>query len=206
MRPVGSRRGHAMKLRVILVVLVASLGTAACTPAGMGIQAGTTTAYALSRSDGPVGAVTDTSIRLQINHHWLQRSEEILRKVGLLVQSRRVLLTGFLPTPEMRIEAERLAWNAEGVAVVYNEIKVGEFGTLADQGADVLIAQAIKASLLLDPDVRSSNYEVDAVDRVVYVLGTASSEREHKRVVARAGDVAYVRNVVSRVSVPAKGY
>lgn len=203
MRWLRARRGHVMQLRVLLVA-IACLGPAACTPAGMGFQAGTTTAYALSRSDGPLGAISDTSIRLQINHYWLQRSEEILSKVGLLVQRRRVLLTGFLPTPEMRIEAERLVWNAEGVEAVFNEIRIGEFGTLADQGADILITKAIKATLLLDPDVRSANYEVDAVDRVVYVLGTASSEREHRHVVARAGDMAYVRNVVSRVSVPAR--
>jgi len=190
-----------MQARKLAIAIVTMLGAAACTPVDLGISAGMHTASALSRSDGPVAYVSDASIRMRINARWLGNEDGILVKVGLLVHSGRVILTGYVPTQDMRLEAERLVWNVGGVEEVVNAIRVGAPSSIASQGRDALIVQQIKAGMLVDAVVRSSNYEVDAVDGVVYLLGTARSEEEMQRVVARASDVSYVRDVVNHIRV-----
>ncbi|MEX2010044.1 MAG: BON domain-containing protein, partial [Dongiaceae bacterium] len=142
-----------------------------------------------------------TRIRIEINHYWLQYSEELYRKVGLQVHEARVLLTGIVKEPTMRVDAVRLAWQAEGVREVINEIEVAEAGDLIDAVRDSGISRRLDAKLMLDREIRSINYSAVAVGGVVYLIGVAHDEAELQRVIDHARDIPYVRRVVSHVRV-----
>ncbi|MEE8189892.1 MAG: BON domain-containing protein [Kiloniellales bacterium] len=174
----------------------------ACTAAAV-VGAGAAAGVTASQERGLKGAMSDTGIRLAINRLWLQESSSLYVQVRLQVQEGRVLLTGSVPAPGTRLSAVRLAWQAQGVQEVINEIEVADSSSLMDAARDEWISTKLKARLLADRAVASINYSVETVNQAVYLIGVAQSQAELDRVIAHARDIAYVRRVVNYVRVKA---
>lgn len=180
-------------------LLAAALG--ACSPTGMAVGAGAMVATAASEERGLGGAIDDAAIQAEINGLWLGHDLEMYSAVDMTVREGRVLLTGEAPTPQARVDAVRLAWQADGVKTVINEIQVDDTATLFDQAADMAIAKKLETRLLFDRKVRSINYTVDVVNGTVYLMGVAQSVETLNRALAYARDMRGVRNVVSHVRI-----
>lgn len=190
--------------RWALALLAAlALGQAACTPAGTVIGAGAVAGTASQTERGIVGVARDTRIQTEINHYLFQKNVDLFGAVGLSVSEARVLLTGKVGKTQDRIEASRLAWQAEGVREVINEIQVVDKSDIVDAARDAWITTQLNTKLLFDKEIMSINYTVDTVNGVVYLFGIAQSAGEHGRVLGHARAINYVRNVVSYVRVPA---
>ncbi len=181
------------------LLLAAGLGLSldACAPAVVGAGAAVGVTAAQERSFK--GALTDAEIRLDINHLWFQKSTSLYSKVNLQVQEGRVLLTGNVPDPEARLSAVRLAWQAEGVIEVINEIEVNDTSSLLDSARDEWISTELGTRILVDRAIVSINYSIETVNQVVYLIGIAQSQAELDRVIAHAKDIAFVRRVIDYV-------
>jgi osmotically-inducible protein OsmY len=192
----------AQAKRILLVVALAFAAAASLTGCvgtaiGVGAMAGT----AAMEERGLDGAISDTAIRTEINGLWSQKDERMWRKVGLQVYEGRVLLTGTVDSAEMREDAVRLAWQADGVKEVINEIEIAGSGGVEGLASDTWISTQLKAKLLFDSDVASINYSVETVNGVVYLLGIAQSKMELDRVTNHARNLDYVKKVVSYVEI-----
>jgi osmotically-inducible protein OsmY len=172
-----------------------------CSPVGMAIGAGATVANMAMEERGFGNAVRDDVIWTDINGRLLNNSSQLFLNVNLQVHEGRVLLTGFVQKPEDRVEATRLAWEPSGVREVLNEIKLGRSRDFGDYSEDAALVQQINLKLLLDRDVRQSNYSVDCIRSTVYLMGIARTKAELQRVIDHVRDVPYVRAVVNHVRV-----
>lgn len=185
---------------IVTLAALAGLGqvTASCVPAAAVGAAGAVGAT-VTQERGVSGVLSDTRIRLEINHYWFQASEEIFSKINLQVQEGRVLLTGTIADPQTRVDAVRLAWQADGIKEVINEIEVDDDTTVTDWTRDIKISQQLKNKLLFDKDVSSLNYSIEVVNQRIYLIGVAQDQAEMDRVIAHAKDIAYVRGLVNYV-------
>lgn len=181
------------------VLLVA--GLAACDPVAATVGAGATVGLASSQERGVGGAAGDAAIRTEINYYWLKHDEEMYGDVGLTVHEGRVLLTGKVRTPQQRLDAVRLAWKADGVKEVINEIKVTEEGSVGNYARDVWISTQLRTKILFDKEISSINYNIETVDQTVYLMGIARDQAELDRVTAHARNLAHVRKVISHVRI-----
>jgi osmotically-inducible protein OsmY len=187
-----------MKQLLALIALIAAASQlSACTPVVAAAGVGATVGVAAAQEGGIKSAVTDKAIHLKISDLWLKRSMEMYRKLNLNVKEGRVLVAGSLPTADMRVEAIRLAWQAEGVRQVINEIKVDEGGGFTGYATDSWINSSIGTRLLLDKYVQSINYNIETANGTVYVMGIAQNQAELNRVLDTARNTKYVKNVVS---------
>jgi osmotically-inducible protein OsmY len=191
------RHGLAHALAPAAVLL--GLAAAACTPIGLATTAGAVAATAAQEERGLDGATRDTLIRAAINKAWLDHDHRLLVNASLIVHERRVLLTGVMDTSEMADTAVRLAWQADGVVDVINELRISPDRDLGDRTRDALISSEISRSLLFDSEIKSINYAVDVVERTVYVMGIAQNQSELDRVLSWARNTDYVRRVVNHV-------
>jgi osmotically-inducible protein OsmY len=199
-RPAPRPRRARLAPLVAALCLAAPLGLAACSPTGVAVGAGATVGVAGLQERGLGGAIEDSRIRIQINDLWLKEDEVLYRKAGLQVQNGRVLVTGVMPTKQMRAKAIELAWQADGVKEVINEVQIGD-SSIGDFTNDTWVSTQLKADLLLDPEVSSINYSIETVRGAVYLIGIAQSDRELQRVLNHARGLANVRKVVSYVQV-----
>ncbi len=183
---------------LLFALAAGSLGLNACVPAAI-VGTAAAVGVAAAQERGIEGTAEDIQIRTEINHLWLQADENLMYEVELQVQERRVLLSGTVSSPELRLKAVRLAWQAEGVKEVINEIEVTDKSSVTDYARDTRITTELRSMLLFDQEVRSVNYSIETVNQVIYLMGVAQDEAELQRVVDHARNVAYVRRVVSYV-------
>ncbi len=165
------------------------------------MTAGAVGGSAAMEERGIKGAANDTVIRARINALWSSADERMWRKVNLQVYNGRVLLSGVMDTNEMRDEAVRLAWQAEGVKEVINEIQLAESTGVDGFARDTWIATELKSKLLFDSKISSVNYSVEVSAGSVYLIGLAQSQDELDRVINHARSLEYVKRVISYVRV-----
>ena len=106
----------------------------------------------------------------------LQADEKVkARQVEVETREGVVYLTGVVDTEEARREAGRVAWRAEGVVGVMNDLTVGErtVGSCVD---DVTISSKVKSKLILNSEIKSGDIDVSSSQGVVTLIGRVSSQ------------------------------
>ncbi len=150
----------------------------------------------------PVGrSIDDTSAGMAIGARMRRFHDGDLSGVRVAVEDGFVLLSGNVPTPELRLDAERIAWTAPKVVKVANEIEVtGKRGFLGN-AKDRWITTQVRTRIFSDNAVRSVNINIETRNKVVYLLGLVRTEGEIKRATGHARLVPGVKKVVSYLSV-----
>jgi len=186
---------------------------AACTPAGLAIGAGASAGVAASEERGIRGAGSDTLIRVEINEAWLNEDFDTFNRLNLQIYEGRVLLSGRVPDQARADKAVQLAWQADDVREVINEIEISNAGALDDFANDALINARLDSALLFDGEIDSINYSTRSVAGSVYLLGVAQDRAELDRVFRVTRNIPNVKRVIShvimnddprRVALPAK--
>ena len=126
---------------VIPLALMIVLAAPGCTTVAIGAAGTTAVAAAQERTIGD--AIDDAIISTEVSSQLLQADIDLFQDVGVKVVEGRVLLTGSVPTPQDRIEAVRLAWQAEGVKEVLNEVQVTDSTGIVDYATDSWISVQI---------------------------------------------------------------
>ena len=197
------RDNHASRFRSTAAVLclTALLGASLQGCVGAVIGAGATVGTAAMEERGIAGVTDDAALRIRLNGLFSGKDERLWRKVGLQVYMGRVLLTGAVETEDMRAEAVRLAWSAEGVKEVINEMQIAQSGGATGFARDTWITTQLKSALLFDKDVSSINYSVESVGGTVYLIGLAQDRAELNRVMNHVRGMSYVKKVVNYVQI-----
>jgi osmotically-inducible protein OsmY len=172
--------------------------TAGCVPAAI-VAAGGATAVAVSQERTVRDRLTDNEIGLSINNALLNESGTLFRRVGVDVQEGRVVLTGGVADTAQSVRAAEIAWATPGVVAVSNEIMTDQAASSRRYAQDVWITTQVRARLLSDDRIASTNYSVETHDGVVHLTGLARSPEELERATRQAALVSGVREVVSHV-------
>ena len=180
-------------------VTILTVATTGCVPVVVGGAAVGATAVAQER--GIDAAVDDSLIQAAIDRQLFEFDTTLFQRVGVEVVEGRVLLTGLVPEPQNRVDAARIAWQAEGVKEVINEIEVSDKSTLSDAATDSFISVQLRGRIAGDSEIRSINYTIETVNRTIYLMGVAQSQQELDRVIAHARGIDYVRRVVPYVRI-----
>ncbi len=188
-----------MRFLSVLLASACCLLAAGCSPTSMAFGSAASIGVAAEQEGGVTAAVKDDAIQLRIVDAYIQHNLNLFRDLSVTVKEGRVLLTGSVPNPDMRVEAVRLAWQAPNVKQVLNEIAVNRGEGISGALVDGWITSNIKTRLMLDKYVQSINYNIDTVDGNVYVMGVAQDQSELERVLAYARNTNHVRNVISYV-------
>lgn len=179
-------------------LLFAGIALTGCIEAAVGGGAAVGTTALQER--GVKGAATDTAIRAEINHNWLNKDHKLFIDLNLQIHEGRVLVSGVVKDPDVRAEAIQLVWKANGVREVINEVEVIADGTgIVDYARDTAITTELKGRLLFAKEIQSVNYSVEVVNGSVYLIGVAQSQTELERVLSVARNIRNVKRVVSHV-------
>jgi osmotically-inducible protein OsmY len=188
-----------MKKTGLVLLLLAGITLSGCFPSLVltGASGGGVVA-AQERSAG--NAVDDVGIRLALNNLYLDADyKDLFANVDIRVSEGRVLLTGDVDKPESKIKAVELAWKPKGVREVIDEIQVNDKTGIVDYARDAWINAQIRSRMLFEKNVRSVNYNVEAVNGVVYLMGIAQDKVELDKATYISSTTPYVKEVVNHV-------
>ncbi len=156
----------------------------------------------VSKEERSIGEfVDDTIIKTIIKNTYFDQSEKLFFNVDVEVSQARVLLTGTVENVNLKIEATRIAWGVKGVKTVINEIQIDNSDNIINFADDLVISTKISGKLMLDENVNSLNFNIETVNRIVYIIGIANSEKEKDLVINIASEVFGVEEVIDYISI-----
>jgi len=179
---------------VCTLLAAASLGAglAGCFPLVVGGAAVGSMMVVDRRTTGT--QVEDEGIELRaVNRIQAEQGDRV--HVNVTSYNRQVLLTGEVPTAEIRQAIEHSVGGVGNVRSVVNDIAVMSATSFSQRSGDTFITGKVRASLVDAKDLTSSAFKVVTERNVVYLMGLVT-EREATRATAIARGVDGVRKVV----------
>ena len=154
----------------------------------------------VAKEERTVGTfIDDTVIAARLKNLYFNNNEKIFFNVDVEVNEGRVLLTGTVETSDIRIEATKLAWGISDVVTVINEIQISDNDNILDYADDLVITTKINAKLLINKEINNLNYNIDTVNKIVYVIGIAQNKNELANVIDIINNVYGVKEVINYV-------
>jgi osmotically-inducible protein OsmY len=144
----------------------------------------------------PQQIAQDAAIAAVAHKNWSDANVELARDLTATVYDGRLLITGIVPNAAMKAQAEDLVRKIDGVKEIHNEVEVGPPTNFGQDARDNIVSNSLRAKLLTDSEVRSSNFTVHTMDGVVYIMGFARNAGERDRVLAYARNLDNVKRVV----------
>jgi osmotically-inducible protein OsmY len=106
-----------------------------------------------------------------------------------------VLLTGQVPSEELRNLVADTVYKLNPVREIHNELTVAEPTTFAERSKDVWISTKIKAQLVADGDIESRRINFVTENQVVFLMGLVT-RAEADRIVDKVSHTSDVQKVV----------
>ena len=111
----------------------------------------------------------------------------------------RIFLTGKVDDPEEKLKLTKLAWETEGVRSVRNDIKIKEKFNFKQSAKDILITSQLKTALILNKNIKATNYQIDTYKKKIYIYGIALTKDEKDLVLNEAKDILDVDDVIASI-------
>ena len=115
--------------------------------------------------------------------------------VNVTSYNRQVLLTGEVPSAEVRDAVEKTVAAEQNVRSVVNDLAVMPNSTIGQRSNDTFITGKVRASLVDAKDLSANSFKVVTERNVVYLMGRVS-QREAGRAAAIARGITGVSKVV----------
>ena len=111
----------------------------------------------------------------------------------------RIFLTGKVDDPEEKLKLTKLAWETEGVRSVRNDIKIKEEFNFQQSAKDLLITSQLRTAIILNKDIKATNYQIDTYKKKIYIYGIAITSKEKELVLKEANEILDVADVVASI-------
>jgi len=147
-----------------------------------------------------VGTQIDDSImQKNLSARILLLNKKYLFSVKSKVLDGRIFLTGKVDDPEEKLKLTKMAWETEGVRSVRNDVKVKEEFNFKQSAKDILITSQLRTALILNKNIKATNYQIDTYKRKIYIYGIATTSDEKKEVIDEAKQILDVDNVIASI-------
>ena len=111
----------------------------------------------------------------------------------------RIFLTGKVDTPEEKLIITKKAWEIKGTRSVKNDIKVKEDFNFKRSAKDILITSQLRTAIILNKNIKATNYQIDTYKKKIYVYGIALTAEEKDLVISEAKEILDVEDVVASI-------
>ena len=184
-----------MKIKYLFILLIffnSCVGTASSGLFGTGVSV----------------AVDPRSIGTQIDDSIMQKNLTTRltlqdKKYFLSVKSKvldgRIFITGKVDNPEDKLKITKTAWETEGVRSVRNDIKIKEEFNFKQSAKDLLITSQLRTALIVNKNIKATNYQIDTYKKKIYVYGIALTTEEKEMVISEAQEILDVEDVIASI-------
>ena len=186
-----------MKIRFIKVILFLVLLSSCVGVSSKGIFG---TGVSVAFDPRTVGTQMDDSImQKNLATRILIKDKKYLLSVKSKVLDGRIFLTGKVDNPEEKLLLTKLAWETKGARSVRNDIKIKEEFSFKRSAKDILISSQLRTALILNKNIKATNYQIDTYKKKIYIYGIAITSNEKIEVIKKAKEILDVENVVASI-------
>ena len=147
-----------------------------------------------------VGTQIDDSImQKSISAKILAKDKKYFISIKTKVLDGRIFITGKVDQPEEKLLITKLAWETKGARSVKNDIKLKEEFNFKQSAKDLLITSQLRTALILNKNIKATNYQIDTYKKKIYVYGIALTSDEKDLVISEAKEIVDVEDVISSI-------
>jgi osmotically-inducible protein OsmY len=186
-----------MKFRFIIVIL-ASITLSSCI--GVSSKGIFGTGVSIAFDPRTVGTQIDDSImQKNLAARILVKDKKYLLSVKSKVLDGRIFLTGKVDNPEEKLLLTKLAWEIKGARSVRNDIKIKEDFNFKRSAKDILITSQLRTAIILNKNIKATNYQIDTYKKKIYVYGIALTAEEKDLIISEAKEILDVEDVIASI-------
>ena len=147
-----------------------------------------------------VGTQIDDSImQKNLSARILLLDKKHLFSINSKVLDGRIFLTGKVEDPEEKLKLTKMAWETDGVRSVRNDIKVKEEFNFKQSAKDLLITSQLRTALIMNKNIKATNYQIDTYKKKIYLYGIAITSDEKENVLDEAKKIKDVQDVIASI-------
>tara|TARA_B100001173_G_scaffold126144_1_gene109525 strand:- start:670 stop:1263 length:594 start_codon:yes stop_codon:yes gene_type:complete len=182
-------KNKLIKIIFFLVLLSSCVGVSSKGIFGTGVS--------VALDPRTVGTQMDDSImQKNLATRILVKDKKYLLSVKSKVLDGRIFLTGKVDNPEEKLILTKLAWETKGARSVRNDIKIKEEFSFKRSAKDVLITSQLRTALILNKNIKATNYQIDTYKKKIYIYGIALTSEEKDLVISEAKETLDVKDVI----------
>ena len=186
-----------MRFKFILIILL-GLILSSCT--GVSSRGVFGTGVSIAFDPRTIGTQMDDSImQKNLAARILIKDKKYLLSVKSRVLDGRIFLTGKVDSPEEKLLLTKLAWEIKGARSVRNDIKIKEEFNFKRSAKDILITSQLRTAIILNKNIKASNYEINTYKKKIYVYGIAITSEEKDLVISEAEEILDVEDVIASI-------
>ena len=186
-----------MKNKILIFVLISFILTGCV---GVGSKGLFGTGVSVALDPRTVGTQIDDSIMQKtISAKILARDKKYLLAVKTKVLDGRIFITGKVDSPEEKLLITKLAWETKGARSVRNDIKIKEEFNFKQSAKDVLITSQLRTAIIVNKNIKATNYQIDTYKRKIYIYGIALTLEEKDLVISEAKEILDVEDVIASI-------
>jgi osmotically-inducible protein OsmY len=181
-----------IRVSILLILLSSCVGVSSTGIFGTGVS--------VALDPRTIGTQMDDSImQKNLTARILLKDKKYFISVKSKILDGRIFLTGKVDNPEEKLLLTKLAWETKGTRSVRNDIKIKEEFNFKRSAKDILITSQLRTALILNKNIKATNYQIDTYNKKIYIYGIAITSNEKDLVISEAKEIPDVKDVVSSI-------
>ena len=177
---------------ITLIFLSSCLGTSSTGIFGTGVT--------IAMDPRTLGTQIDDSIMdKSLDAKLLATNKNYFLNVKTKIIDGRIFITGKVDSVEEKLNITKMAWETKGARSVKNDIKIKEVFNFKQSAKDLLITSQLRTALIVNKNIKATNYQIDTYKKKIYVYGIALNDEEKEMVISEAKEILDVEDVVSSI-------
>ena len=186
-----------MKNKLLIFILISFILTGCV---GVGSKGLFGTGVSVALDPRTIGTQIDDSImEKSISAKILAKDKKYIISVKTKVLDGRIFITGKVDSPEEKLMITKLAWETKGARSVRNDIKIKEEFNFKQSAQDLLITSQLRTALIVNKNIKATNYQIDTYKKKIYVYGIALTSEEKDLVISEATEILDVEDVIASI-------
>ena len=185
-------KNRFFKIILFLILLSSCVGVSSTGIFGTGVS--------VALDPRTVGTqMADSLMQKNLATRILVKDKKYLLSVKSKVLDGKIFLTGKVDNPEEKLILTKLAWETKGARSVRNDIKIKEEFSFKRSAKDILISSQLRTALILNKNIKATNYQIDTYKKKIYIYGIALTSDEKDLVISEAKEILDVKDVVASI-------
>jgi osmotically-inducible protein OsmY len=143
--------------------------------------------------------IDDSIMQKNLQARLILIEKKYIIKISTKVLDGRIFLGGKVDKPEEKLKITKMAWETKGVRSVKNNIKIKQKFSFLNIAKDILITSQLRTAMILNKNIKASNFNIDTINQKTYVFGIAYNENEKKEIIQEAKQIVDLKEIVTSI-------
>ena len=186
-----------MKIKLLIVIFIGIIFSGCVGVSSKGVFG---TGVSVALDPRTLGTQIDDSImQKSLTARILAKDKKYFLSIKSKVLDGRIFITGKVDSPEEKLQITKIAWETRGARSVRNDVRIKKEFNFKQSAKDLLITTQLRTALIVNKNIKATNYQIDTYKKEIYVYGIALTSEEKDLVISEAKEILDVENVIASI-------